>query len=64
MCAAWERSTWMVRRRIVWILKVDDTKLLSRIDYIYVTDSPHKVSAKPHAKPLLSASLAADPNQP
>jgi hypothetical protein len=40
-----------------WVLKVDDSKTLSRIDYVFVTDSSSKESARPRGKPLLSAFL-------
>jgi hypothetical protein len=45
-----------------WILKVDDAKLLSRVDYVFVTDSSHKEGVKPRGKPLLSASLNTNAN--
>jgi hypothetical protein len=45
-----------------WILKVDDSKLLSRIDYVFVTDSSHKEGVKPRGRPLLSASLNGSAN--
>jgi len=47
-----------------WVLKVDDNKALSRIDYVYVTDSSHKESVKPKGKPLLSAFLNGPANHP
>ena len=47
-----------------WVLKVDDNKALSRIDYVYVTDSSHKETAKPKGKPLLSAFLNGPANHP
>jgi len=40
-----------------WVLKVDDSKTLSRIDYVFVTDGAHKQQVKPKGKPLLSAFL-------
>ena len=47
-----------------WVLKVDDNRVLSRIDYVYVTDSSHKETAKPKGKPLLSAFLNGPANHP
>lgn len=47
-----------------WVLKVDDSKVLSRIDYVYVTDSSRKETVKPKGKPLLSAFLNAPANHP
>lgn len=47
-----------------WILKVEDTKILSRIDYVFVTDGSSKDGAKPKGRQLLSASLAVAPNHP
>ena len=47
-----------------WVLKVDDTRALSRIDYVYVTDSSRKESVKPKGKPLLSAFLNGPANHP
>ena len=47
-----------------WVLKVDDNKALSRIDYVYVTDSSRKETAKPKGKPLLSAFLNGPANHP
>jgi len=47
-----------------WVLKVADNKALSRIDYVYVTDSSHKESVKPKGKPLLSAFLNGPANHP
>ena len=47
-----------------WVLKVDDSKMLSRIDYVYVTDSSRKETAKPKGKPLLSAFLNGPANHP
>jgi hypothetical protein len=46
-----------------WILKVDDARLLSRIDYVFVTDS-RKEGSKPRGKPLLSAFLDSRINHP
>lgn len=40
-----------------WVLKVDDSKALSRIDYVFVTDSSRKEGVRPRGKPLLSAFL-------
>ncbi len=40
-----------------WVLKVDDSKVLSRIDYVFVTDSSRKENLKPKGKPLLSSFL-------
>jgi hypothetical protein len=40
-----------------WVLKVDDSKALSRIDYVFVTDSSRKEGVRPKGKPLLSAFL-------
>lgn len=47
-----------------WVLRVDDGKALSRIDYVYVTDSSRKESVKPKGKPLLSAFLNGPANHP
>jgi len=47
-----------------WVLRVDDNKALSRIDYVYVTDSSRKESVKPKGKPLLSAFLNGPANHP
>lgn len=47
-----------------WVLKVDDNKALSRIDYVYVTDSSRKETVKPKGKPLLSAFLNGPANHP
>ena len=47
-----------------WVLKVDDTKLLSRIDYVFVTDSSHQDATRPRGRLLLSASLNGDVNHP
>lgn len=47
-----------------WVLKVDDTKTLSRIDYVFVTDGSHKEGVKPKGKPLLSAFLNGPANHP
>lgn len=47
-----------------WVLKVDDSKALSRIDYVYVTDSSRKETVKPKGKPLLSAFLNGPANHP
>src|SRR5205807_1057164 len=47
-----------------WVLKVDDNKTLSRIDYVYVTDSSRKETVKPKGKPLLSAFLNGPANHP
>ena len=46
-----------------WILKVDDARLLSRVDYVFVSDS-RKEGSKPHGKPLLSAFLDSRINHP
>jgi len=47
-----------------WVLKVDDNKALSRIDYVYVTDSARKETVRPKGKPLLSAFLNGPANHP
>jgi hypothetical protein len=47
-----------------WVLKVDDNKALSRIDYVYVTDSARKETVRPKGKPLLSAFLNGAANHP
>ncbi len=47
-----------------WVLKVDDSKVLSRIDYVFVTDSSRRENPKPKGKPLLSAFLNATANHP
>ncbi len=47
-----------------WVLKVDDSKALSRIDYVFVTDSSRKEGVRPRGKPLLSAFLNPTANHP
>jgi hypothetical protein len=47
-----------------WVLKVDDSKALSRIDYVFVTDSARKEGVRPKGKPLLSTSLNRAANHP
>jgi hypothetical protein len=47
-----------------WVLKVDDSKLLSRIDYVFVTDNSRKENLKPKGKSLLSAFLTGTANHP
>ncbi|PYT84615.1 MAG: hypothetical protein DMG40_01090 [Acidobacteria bacterium] len=47
-----------------WVLKVDDSKTLSRIDYVFVTDSSRKEGIRPKGKPLLSAFLNGPANHP
>jgi hypothetical protein len=47
-----------------WVLKVDDSKTLSRIDYVFVTDSSRKEGVRPSGKPLLSAFLNPTANHP
>jgi len=47
-----------------WVLKVDDSKVLSRIDYVFVTDSSRKENLKPKGKFLLSAFLTGTANHP
>jgi hypothetical protein len=47
-----------------WVLKVDDSKALSRIDYVFVTDSSRKEGVRPRGKPLLSAFLNPSANHP
>ena len=47
-----------------WVLKVDDNKVLSHIDYVFVTDSSRKENLKPKGKPLLSAFLNGTANHP
>ena len=47
-----------------WVLKVDDSKVLSRIDYVFVTDSSRKEGVRPKGKPLLSAFLNPTANHP
>lgn len=47
-----------------WVLKVDDGKMLSRIDYVFVTDSSRKESVRPKGRPILSAFLDGIPNHP
>jgi len=47
-----------------WVLKVDDSKLLSRIDYVFVTDNSRKENLKPKGKSLLSAFLNGTANHP
>ena len=47
-----------------WVLKVDDSKALSRIDYVFVTDGARKEGVRPKGKPLLSAFLNAAANHP
>lgn len=40
-----------------WVLKVDDGKALSHVEYVFVTDSSRKEGSRPKGKPLLSAFL-------
>jgi hypothetical protein len=47
-----------------WILKVDDSKVLSRIDFVFVTDGSRKEGPRPKGKPLLSAFLNSTANHP
>lgn len=47
-----------------WILKVDDAKVLSRIDYVFVTDGVRKEGVRPKGRQLLSTSLNVAPNHP
>ena len=47
-----------------WVLKVDDSKALSRIDYVFVTDGSRKEGVRPKGKPLLSTSLTTAANHP
>jgi hypothetical protein len=47
-----------------WVLKVDDSKALSRMDYVFVTDGSRKDDARPKGKPLLSVSLNDAANHP
>jgi len=47
-----------------WVLKVDDSKALARIDYVFVTDSSRKEGVRPRGKPLLSAFLNPTANHP
>ena len=47
-----------------WVLKVDDTKLLSRIDYVFVTDNSPQDATRPRGRLLLSASLNSDLSRP
>ena len=47
-----------------WVLKVDDSKALSRIDYVFVTDGSRKEGVRPRGKPLLSALLNPTANHP
>src|SRR5712691_1523382 len=47
-----------------WVLKVDDSKALSRIDYVFVTDNSRKEGVRPRGKPLLSAFLNPTANHP
>ncbi len=47
-----------------WVLKVDDSKALSRIDYVFVTDGARKEGVRPKGKPLLSAFLNGAANHP
>ena len=47
-----------------WVLKVDDSKVLSRIDYVFVTDSARKENVRPKGKSLLSTSLNGAANHP
>jgi len=47
-----------------WVLKVDDTRVLSRIDYVFVTDNSRKENLKPKGKSLLSAFLNGTANHP
>jgi hypothetical protein len=47
-----------------WVLKVDDSKALARIDYVFVTDSSRKEGVRPRGRPILSAFLNPTPNHP
>jgi hypothetical protein len=47
-----------------WVLKVDDSKVLSRIDYVFVTDGARKEGVRPKGKPLLQAFLNGAANHP
>jgi len=47
-----------------WVLKVDDSKALSRIDYVFVTDGSRKGGVRPKGKPLLEAFLNGAANHP
>jgi hypothetical protein len=47
-----------------WVLKVDDSKALSRIDYVFVTDGSRKGGVRPKGKPLLEAFLDGAANHP
>ncbi len=47
-----------------WVLKVDDSKALSHIDYVFVTDNSRKEGVRPRGKPLLSAFLNPTANHP
>ena len=47
-----------------WVLKVDDSKALSRIDYVFVTDGSRKGGARLKGKRLLEAFLDGAANHP
>jgi len=47
-----------------WVLKVDDSRVLARIDYVFVTDGARKEGVRPKGKPLLSTSLTVAANHP
>jgi hypothetical protein len=47
-----------------WVLKVDDAKVLSRIDYVFVTDGAKKEGVHPKGRQLLSTSLNVVSNHP
>lgn len=47
-----------------WVLKVDDGRVLSSVESVFVTDSSHKVDKRPRGKPLLSAFLGESPVRP
>lgn len=47
-----------------WVLRLDDPKLLSQIDAVFVTLEPHGATHTPTGKHLLFASLRTPPNHP
>ena len=47
-----------------WVLKLNDAKMVSQIDAVFVTVEPAGGSPKPSGKPLLFTYLRLDPNHP
>jgi hypothetical protein len=47
-----------------WVLKSNDSAMLSQLDAVFVTVEPHGTSSKPTSKPLLFTYLKLPPNHP